>query len=502
MLNQNSYKFKKENFVKFYLNNDLIVKSIYDPQQTLLDFLRIDQNLKGTKEGCAEGDCGACTVLIGRVNKDNIVSYKTANSCILFLPSIDNAHLITVDSLSNSLEELHPIQEAMIKFSGAQCGFCTPGFVMSIYGLFLKTKKPNKKEIVNALQGNLCRCTGYGPIISAAEDLSNNFLSESDFLVKNNTKWAQKLNELRKNNSTENDKNKSNYFIPQSIKQLSEILHDHKNSTIVAGSTDVGLWVNKQFKDIRPIVFINQIDTLKFIKVYKNKISIGSLVTYSDIQDFVSEYFPFLKEYINRIGGDQIRNMGTIGGNIANGSPIGDIAPLFLALGAKMQIISKSSTRKINVENFFIEYGMQAISQREYIHNFEIPNPKTKEFELRAYKVSKRRYEDISTISAAFFYEKNLNKRPNVRFAFGGMAGIPKRSKFLENLFRQNFENDLDNHSIEIAVKSDFLPLTDCRATSRYRLKVAENLFKKFSYLILNKIDIEEIEKGLSLETN
>ena len=172
MLKKNLTKIKKENRVLFYLNNDLIEKSISNPQQTLLDFLRIDQNLKGTKEGCAEGDCGACTVLIGKVNKDNKVSYRTANSCIVFLPSIDSSHLITVDGLSNGLEELHPVQASMVKNSGAQCGFCTPGFVMSMYGLFLKTKKPNKAQILNSIQGNLCRCTGYGPIISAAEDLS------------------------------------------------------------------------------------------------------------------------------------------------------------------------------------------------------------------------------------------------------------------------------------------------------------------------------------------
>ena len=491
MLKNNSTKIKKENCLRFYLNDNLIEKSISDPQETLLDFLRINQNLKGTKEGCAEGDCGACTVLIGKVNKDNQVSYRTANSCIVFLPSIDNSHLITVDGLSNSLEELHPVQEAMVQNSGAQCGFCTPGFVMSMYGLFLKTKKPNKTQILNSIQGNLCRCTGYGPIISAAENLSKSFFCSNDFLIKNNKKWAQKLNNLRKNDFNEKENN-PDYFIPKSTLELKEILYNQENSTIVAGSTDVGLWVNKQFKKIKPIVFINQIDELNYIKIYNDKILLGSLITYSDFQDFVTEYFPNLKEYINRIGGDQIRNMGTIGGNIANGSPIGDIAPLFLALGAKMKIMGKEATRKINVENFFIEYGSQAITPKEYIHDFEIPNPKTKQFDFRAYKVSKRRYEDISTITGAFFFEKKINKKPNVRFAFGGMAGIPKRSKSLENLFKQKFESDFDENSIEMAIKSDFQPLTDCRATSLYRQRVAENLFKKFSYFVKNSFDIKE----------
>ena len=199
MLKKNSTKLKKENCIRFYLNDNLIEKSISDPQQTLLDFLRIDQNLKGTKEGCAEGDCGACTVLIGKVNKYHKVSYRTANSCIVFLPSIDCSHLITVDGLSKGLEELHPVQEAMVRNSGAQCGFCTPGFVMSMYGLFLKTKKPNRAQILNSIQGNLCRCTGYGPIISAAEDLSKSFSCSNDFLIKNNKKWAQKLTDLIKN---------------------------------------------------------------------------------------------------------------------------------------------------------------------------------------------------------------------------------------------------------------------------------------------------------------
>ena len=492
MLKKNSTKLKKENFVRFYLNDNLIEKSISDPQQTLLDFLRIDQNLKGTKEGCAEGDCGACTVLIGKVNKYHKVSYRTANSCIVFLPSIDSSHLITVDGLSKSLEELHPVQEAMVKNSGAQCGFCTPGFVMSMYGLFLKTKKPNRAQILNSIQGNLCRCTGYGPIISAAEDLSKSFSCSNDYLIKNNKKWAQKLTYLIENGSKEKENNPS-YSIPKNIRELKEVLYHQENSTIVAGSTDVGLWVNKQFKKIRPIVFINQIDELKYIKIYNDKILLGSLVTYSDFQDFVTKYFPNLNEYINRIGGDQIRNMGTIGGNIANGSPIGDIAPLFLALGAKMKIIGKETTRKINVENFFIEYGLQAINAKEYIHDFEIPNPKTKQFDFIAYKVSKRRYEDISTITGAFFFEKKLNKKSNVRFAYGGMAGIPKRSKSLENLFNQKFESNFDEKSIETAIKNDFQPLTDCRATSLYRHRVAENLFKKFSCFVKNTLDIKEI---------
>ncbi len=250
MLKHNLTNIKKENFVKFYLNNNLITKSINDPQETLLDFLRINQNLKGTKEGCAEGDCGACTILIGKLNQDNKLIYKTANSCILFTPSIDNSHLITIDGLSNSIEELHPIQEAFVKFSGAQCGFCTPGFVMSIYGLLLKTKRPSKTEILNAIQGNLCRCTGYGPIISAAEELSENYYFASDILLKNNEKWAKKLIELKSYNSKEKDNHGLDYFIPRSLNQLKEILNYNENATIVAGSTDVGLWVNKQFKNI------------------------------------------------------------------------------------------------------------------------------------------------------------------------------------------------------------------------------------------------------------
>ena len=400
--------------------------------------------------------------------------------------------MITVDGLSKGLEELHPVQEAMVRNSGAQCGFCTPGFVMSMYGLFLKTKKPNRAQILNSIQGNLCRCTGYGPIISAAEDLSKSFSCSNDFLIKNNKKWAQKLTYLIENGSKEKENN-PNYSIPKNIRELKEVLYHKENSTIVAGSTDVGLWVNKQFKKIRPIVFINQIDELKYIKIYNDKILLGSLVTYSDFQDFVTKYFPNLNEYINRIGGDQIRNMGTIGGNIANGSPIGDIAPLFLALGAKMKIISKETTRKINVENFFIEYGLQAINAKEYIHDFEIPNPKTKQFDFIAYKVSKRRYEDISTITGAFFFEKKLNKKSNVRFAYGGMAGIPKRSKSLENLFNQKFESNFDEKSIEMAIKNDFQPLTDCRATSLYRHRVAENLFKKFSCFVKNIPNIKEV---------
>ena len=481
--------------IEFYLNQRFVSISNLDPTETLLDFLRLNRKLTGTKEGCAEGDCGACTVLIGKINEHGELIYKTANSCIIFLPSVAHSHIISVEGLTGKSGELHPVQEAMVEASGAQCGFCTPGFVMSLYSLWLKDFRPSKQQILDSLQGNLCRCTGYGPIIDAALKVTRLDAISRKNLISQKKIWESKLKKLiAKKRSTAYEIPEC-FSLPRTVSELKNILARNEKATIVAGSTDVGLWVNKAFKNIKPIIFIGQIDELKYIKIQKNQIVIGALATYTDLRAVLPSHFPALEQYFNQIGGDQIRNMGTIGGNIANGSPIGDMAPVLIALRAKMTLVSHAGSRKIDVESFFQSYGCQDLKPGEFIYNFEIPLPKLGDSQLRVYKISKRRYEDITTVSAAFYLEFSVERLPLVRFAFGGMAEIPKRAQALEKVFAQK-ASSLDQASIiSKAIAKDFSPLTDCRGSSKFRLKLAENLFKKFFIYINDRIQID-VEKG------
>ncbi len=495
MLKTNDNKKPNGMAIQFYLNQDLISVSNQDPTQTLLDFLRLDRKLTGTKEGCAEGDCGACTVLIGQINVDKEIVYRTANACIIFLPSVANCHIISVEGLACNSSDLHPVQQAMIEASGAQCGFCTPGFVMSLYGVWLKETKPSKQKILNSLQGNLCRCTGYGPIIEAALKATQGNTISNNEVAMQKKKWKNKLTELVASKKAISLNRSGSFFLPTTISELKEILCHNEDGTIVAGSTDVGLWVNKAFRNIEPIIFIGQIDELRHIKVQKDKINVGSLASYTDLMSILPKHFPALKQYINQIGGDQIRNMGTIGGNIANGSPIGDLAPVLIALGAKMVLVNHARSRKINVESFFQSYGCQDLKPNEFIRSFEIPLLKKPGSLLSLYKVAKRRYEDISTVSAAFYLERFAEKEPKVRFAFGGMAGIPKRARALEKIYIEQAFSPGSDHIISKAIAMDFDPLTDCRGSSKFRLKLAQNLFLKFLLYVNDEIEID-IEKG------
>jgi len=485
--------------IKFYLNNDLITLSEPDPMVTLLDFLRLDCKLTGTKEGCAEGDCGACTILIGSLNKEKKIDYKTANSCIMFLPSIANSHVISVEGLSSGPSgELHPVQESMVQESGAQCGFCTPGFIMSLYGLWMKGSNLSKQEIIDSLQGNLCRCTGYGPIIEAALKIGQQKGAIGNEQARYKGQWETKLKQLSVSKNQKEASLHKTFFLPKSVTELRSILANNKGATMVAGSTDVGLWVNKDFKNITPAIFLGKIKELKAVKIQKNRVIIGSMATYSDLQNVLPQYFPALGQYINQIGGDQIRNMGTIGGNIANGSPIGDLAPVLIALGTKMTLSSIVGSRKIDVEAFFKSYGCQDIKSDEFILNFEIPIPNRNDILLKVYKVSKRRYEDISTVSAAFYLQPNENGIPKVRFSFGGMAGIPKRALTLEKVFIEKLNSIDQNDIIMNSITSDFEPLTDCRGSSSFRLKLAQNLFKKFFLFFDRRMEFDiEREKVL-----
>ncbi len=466
--------------IRFILNGDDITLTSVRPTETLLDYLRLQRRLTGTKEGCAEGDCGACTVLVGRL-VDGVLVYESVNACIRFLASLHGTHVVTVEHLAGANGALHPIQQAMVDCHGSQCGFCTPGFVMSLYGLWLSTEKPTRADIERALQGNLCRCTGYEPIIRAAEQVSAARPSSIfDPLERNRTDILARLWTLRSGETIRIETDGEKLVIPGTTSALAEVLAEEPKATIVAGSTDVGLWVTKQMRPLSTVVFINNLSELQAIHASDRGISIGAGVTYSQALDTLSTHIPALKPFIHRIGGEQVRNMGTIGGNIANGSPIGDTPPPLIALGSSVNLHSKAGTRMVPLDIFFIDYGKQDRRPDEFVESIFVPLPPA-ENHVGVYKITKRRDEDISAVCGAFNLSlADDNTVRSIRIAYGGMAGTPKRALSVEAFLRGKPWTEETVLAARDQFDRDYKPLTDWRASAEYRQLTAKNLLLRF----------------------
>ena len=463
-------------YVTFRLNGEeLKVKGI-PPTLTLLEFLREHRQLTGTKEGCAEGDCGACTVAVGE-HVNGTINYQAVNSCIQFVGMLEGKVVRTVESLKAPDGRLHPVQQAMAEEHGSQCGFCTPGFVMSIYVAYIMEERVDADAAPDLLAGNLCRCTGYGPIAAAAERSKTYPLADWDskFLMTDKRWVIEYLNDERVDFHHVDQR----FISPVSADDLAEIYANIPKATLVGGATDVGLWVTKMDRKLETVIHLGRVCELHLLDHQVSKLTIGAGVTYTQAWEAIAQYFPDFKELIRRIGAMQVRNVGTIGGNVANGSPIGDTLPPLIVLGAILILRKGKNRRRLRIEEFYLEYGKQDCSPGEFLEAIEIPLPGPGA-NLKCYKVSKRFDQDISAVCGCIAVEVESGMVKTARIAYGGMAEIPKRAKAVEKaLVGKEWTADTVNNAFP-AFREDFAPITDMRSSAKYRHEVACNLLYRY----------------------
>ena len=461
--------------IRFLRRGQVVELDSIQPMRTLLDYLRLEEKSKGTKEGCNEGDCGACTVALGSL-VDGRVVYEPINACILLLGQIDGKELVTVDDLALN-GKLHPVQKAFVDNHASQCGFCTPGFVMSLFTLYHTGKKPTRQEIVDHIAGNLCRCTGYRPIVDAAVKSCTGKPADA---------WAAAAKETARQLAALNDGadvfvgDKGTFFAaPATSESLAKLYAEHPDATIVAGATDVGLWITKQLRTLPKIIFVGRAKGLDTIIDQGSHISIGASATYADAESHLASIDPDIGEVIRRIGAKQVRASGTVGGNIANGSPIGDSPPMLIALGARLHLRHGESERSMPLEDFFVAYGKQDRAVGELVWRVDVPKLKANEA-FRAYKLTKRFDQDISAVMSAFKFTLDGRTIESSRIAFGGMAATPKRATQAEMALRGiSLDAPQDWERAIAALAADYQPIDDMRASAEYRLVAACAFLRK-----------------------
>ena len=457
--------------VRFLLNGEVIEAKGVDPTRTLLEHLRGDLRRTGTKEGCAEGDCGSCTVLVGELDGQGATAWRAVNSCIQFVPMLDGKAVISVEGLAK--ETPHPVQAAMVEHHGSQCGFCTPGIIMSLYGRAVAARGTDA-PVDEVLAGNLCRCTGYGAIIAAAEAIPSE--AAPDLIGRLTALRRDTMLELEHEDIVAGVTRR--WLAPQSVDELAQTYAAHPDAVIVAGATDIGLWVTKLRKPLKTLIDIGRVDELKTIVRAGGDVRIGAGVRYVDALDTLAALYPDLGAMMRRLGSTQVRNSGTIGGNIANGSPIGDMPPALIAAGASLVLRQWNAQRTIPLEDFFLAYGKQNRRPGEFVEAVLVPDPNPDTI-FKVYKLSKRFDQDISAVCGAFAIDMRDGVVTSARIAFGGMAATPKRATACEDILVGQPWNPTTIDEAVAALASDFTPLTDVRASAAYRALAAGNMLRK-----------------------
>jgi xanthine dehydrogenase small subunit len=462
--------------IRFFHRSGVVEVGNLPPTTTVLQYLREHAGCTGTKEGCAEGDCGACTVIQGELGPDGQLQLRNVNACTQFLPTLDGRALLTVEDLGGP-EQLNPAQQALVDCHGSQCGFCTPGFVMSLTACYETHQaagtQPTRQQLADALAGNLCRCTGYRPILDAGEQMFDGPARCLD-----RAPIAAALQALASDVPLDYAHAGARFHAPQSIPDLALLRETYPQATLLAGSTDVGLWVNKQFRDLGDIIYTGRVTALKEIRNDGGSLWIGAAASLEDSWAALTAAVPQLRELWLRFASPPVRHAGTLGGNIANGSPIGDGAPALIALGADLILRRGATQRRIKLQDFYLDYMKKDLRPGEFVEALLVPLPSA-DWCFSAHKIAKRHDSDISAVCAVLALRLDAGLVQEARFAFGGMAAIVKRASAAEAAVVGQPWSEAAANAATAALAQDFKPMTDMRASAGYRLKVAQNLFIK-----------------------
>ena len=480
--------------VRYLLDGEVRTVADSPATRTVLQHLREDLGRTGTKEGCAEGDCGACTVVLAELDGRR-VQYRAINSCIQFLPTLDGKALVTVESLKDPRTgALHPVQRAVADGHGSQCGFCTPGFVMSLFALYKTDAAPDRVQINDALAGNLCRCTGYRPIVDAAREMyglgrsiaepdqdwvSAPARSRSAAGAASERSLAAKLKLLRRRRGLVLEHPEGAFFSPRSLAELAALRVRLPDARLLAGGTDVGLWVTKQHRDVGDLIYVGNVSALQRVVATPEHVDIGAAVPLSDAFAALERHYPELREVLRRFASPPIRNAGRLAGNVANGSPIGDSMPPLIALGARVVLRKGDARRELPLEALYVAYQRTGMEPGEFVERLLVPLRKPG-LKLATYKISKRFDQDISAVCASFAVILDGGVVRSVRIAFGGMAATPKRASACEAALSGQPWSETACERASAALAKDYAPITDMRASAAYRLNVAQNLLRKF----------------------
>jgi xanthine dehydrogenase small subunit len=461
--------------VRFFHRGHVVQHSADNPTRTVLEWLREEAHCTGTKEGCAEGDCGACTVVLGCLDEQGALQLQPVNACIQFLPTLDGKALFTVEDLAGADGTLHPVQQSMLQCHGSQCGFCTPGFVMSLWSSYQHHTRagtrPTRQQLADDLSGNLCRCTGYRPILDAGQRMF-----DAPPVALPTAPVVQALKTLQQAAPLATG---SGFFAPRTVADFAALRLAKPQALLLAGSTDIGLWVTKQFRQLGELISINEVAELKAVWRQGAQLHIGAAASLEVAWQALVAEWPVLRDLWLRFASLPIRHAGTMGGNVANGSPIGDSAPVLMALGATLVLQRGAVQRQLPLEDFYLGYMKNALQAGEFVHSLQVPLPSANQ-RLRAYKISKRFDCDISAVCMAAALDLDGECIATARIALGGMAATVKRARAAEAALVGRPWTEATLQAAQAALAQDFQPLSDMRASAGYRLQVAQNLLRRF----------------------